>query len=158
MFYNFDKIETIEPMFKALENLRGVSQRKDYHPEKDAFVHSLQVFYIGVRESSDVDLLLAGLFHDVGKAVDTLGHDDYSCRILKGHISEKTEWLIAQHIRIKYLLSGEMKKQSKRRYLLEHKWFNDLILLSKWDTLGRDPNWFPVYDRVEIITRLKKFI
>ena len=156
MFYDLKKIDMVSPLFQAFENCKGVEQRADYHPEGDVFNHSLQVLTIAMKESNDIDLILAAMLHDIGKQINTLGHEQYSCDMVQGLISEKTKWLISQHIRIKWFLSGEMKKLGKIKELHSHPLFADLILLNRWDTIGRKPNWKPIYDRVTIIEKLQQ--
>lgn len=156
MFYNFTKIERFSPLFHALEKCKGVEQGEDNHPEGDVFVHSIQVLQWAFRESQDVDLILAALLHDVGKQVNTLGHDKYGVQMLQGHISPKTEWLIGQHMRVRWMLSGMMRKRSKVLELVSHVWLPDAVLLSRWDKMGRNPQAKITYDRVLIVDRLLK--
>lgn len=151
MFYELKKLNRISPIFQAVENCRGVDQREDYHPEGDVFNHLSQVTDIALRESNDIDLIIAAMVHDVGKQISTLGHAEYSCAMLKGFISEKTEWLVAQHIRIKLFLNGQMNNVKKAEYLFTHPWFTELVLLSRWDVMGRVPGAKIVFDRVKII-------
>jgi len=154
MFYNLKTIESMHPLFQELENCRGVSQKPEHHPEGDVFTHLVQVLFHAMRESNDLDLIFAAMLHDVGKQINTLGHEKYSCDLLKGCISEKTGWLIKHHMRIKLFLSGEMKKRKKIEYLYSHPFFADLILLNRWDNMGRDPLRKIEYDRVVIIETL----
>lgn len=157
MFYDLKKIEAMQPLFQCLENCRGVEQNPEHHPEGDVFSHSIQVLNLALRESDDLDLFFAAMLHDIGKQVHTLGHEKYSCDMLAGKISEKTEWLISQHIRIKWFLSGEMKDKKKIHYLYNHQWFPELILLTRWDTMGRRPSHKPEYSRVDIIHKITQF-
>ena len=155
MFYNLDKIEDMHPLFQALENCRGVTQMDIHHPEGDVFVHSVQVLRKALRESTDIDLIFAAMLHDIGKSVNSLGHEQITCKMLNGFISPKTEWLILNHMRIWNFILGEMKKRSKVMELYEHEWLPDLIMLARWDKMGRVPSWIPKYDRTDIIERLK---
>lgn len=154
-FYNFDRIDKTGPLFGALEKCRAVQQNPEHHPEGDVFTHSLQVFNKARRESTDVDLLLAALLHDVGKVIDPYGHDKIGVRMLDGFISDKTAWLIGNHMRLWYLILGEMRKRSKVFSLRDNKWFPDLLMLGRWDKMGRVAGWQPKYDRVDIILFFK---
>lgn len=142
------------PLFGFLERTRGVEQREDYHPEIDTFDHSLQVLRRAFKETDDVDLILAAMLHDIGKCENTLGHEKIAVEWLEDYVSVKTLWLIEHHIRIQLLLSGEMKRLSKVRYLIEHPWLPELILLRRWDKMGRKKNSGISYDRSEIINWL----
>ena len=153
MFYNFKQINTVYPLFDALEKCRGVAQMEIHHPEGDVFIHSVQVLQWAMKESDDIDLVVAAMLHDVGKCIDSKGHEKYGLKMLDGHISEKTAWLIENHMRVWYLILGEMRRHKKVKELIEHEWLPDLILLARWDKLGRDPNKETRYNRIELIER-----
>jgi hypothetical protein len=54
------------------------------------------------------------------------------------------------------LLTGRMRKHSKRMELLTHPWFNELATLVSWDNLGRDPRKKLTWDPnvfVEVVNR-----
>lgn len=141
-------------LLDMVEALKDVAQREDYHPEKDALAHTMQVFYHAMRESADLDTILAALVHDVGKLTSPIGHEDVAVTMLTGKVSEKTLWLVQHHMRIRVLISGEMKRPAKVKELASNKWFPDLVLLSRWDTMGRNANHHIEYNRGEIISKL----
>ena len=128
----------------------------EYHPEGTVFEHSLQVLYKAFRETNDTDLIIAAMLHDVGKAVESNGHEQAAIEMLDEYLSAKTKWLIEQHMRIWTLIKGEMKKLSKVRELIEHPFLPELILLARWDHMGRNPNKKIEYDKEDIINRLNK--
>lgn len=144
----------IHTLLDMTELLRDVIQRKDYHPELDAFNHSMQVVHHALRESNDIDLILAAMAHDIGKAINPIGHEDIAVGMLKGLVSEKTLWLIENHMRVRYFLNGEMRKLSKVQELASNQWFTSLILLNRWDNMGRNANFNSQYDRVKLLSRL----
>jgi predicted HD phosphohydrolase len=150
--------EIMNPMFQALERCRGLIQNEEHHPEKCVLEHSLQSFYIACRESHDVDLILAALFHDVGKAIKSYGHEDYSVDILNPYLSPKSLWLIKHHMRVWAYLDGSMRKLSKVRDLSGHPWFPELCQLTRYDKAGRNPNKKTPYSRELIIDRLNKCV
>lgn len=145
-----------DKFFDFLEACKGVPQREIHHPEGDVFVHSLQVLYCGFRENTDVDLLLAAMLHDIGKIENSLGHEDIGANWLTNFCSPKTLWLIRQHLRIRYLVDGKMKKYSKVLELVDHPYLKELILLSRWDRMGRNPNKKIKYNRQEIIDKFER--
>jgi len=150
--------EFMEPLFVALENCKGLEQREDHHPEKDVLEHCLQTFHVACRESTDIDLILAALLHDVGKAIEPYGHEDYSVDILSDHLTPKAIWLIKNHMRIWLYLDGSMRKLSKVMELSGHPWFPELVCLARYDKIGRNPNKKTNYDRQEIVDRLNKCV
>ena len=48
-------------------NLKNVDQRRDFHPEGDVLTHTKVVFDRLTDTTDDIDILLAAIFHDVGK-------------------------------------------------------------------------------------------
>lgn len=147
---------SVDKLLDLLEKLKGVEQSIKYHPEVDAYNHSIQVFNEAVNRAVDRDLIFAALFHDIGKAVQSHGHEKISVELLKefDFISEKTLWLVENHFRIVYLLSGEMKKQSKIDDLLNHPNYAELKLLRELDLAGRKPAFILNWDRAV----LKKYL
>ena len=154
LYHTHEKLYDIYPLFDILESCKGTTHSPEYHPEGDVFIHSLQVLSKAMRETRDLDLLMAAMLHDVGKRIDSKGHEDYAVQMLDGLISEKTAWLILNHMRVWYLILGEMRKRSKVMELYQHEWFPDLVMLARWDKMGRQPHWIPKYDRVKLIERL----
>jgi predicted HD phosphohydrolase len=128
--------EQLKNVFSLVEYTKGVEQGSDNHPEGDVYTHSMQCVAWAFRESIDTDLILAALCHDVGKAVETFGHEKHSVTLLGNSLSAKSLWLIQHHLRVRYLYEGEMKKLSKAHYLLYHPWLPDLVHLSRIDKLG----------------------
>jgi len=147
----YDSKEKLEPLLWAVEQTWGVTQREDYHPEIYVHIHLLQCFYMALKETRDIDIIVAALVHDVGKVGGSLGHDKLSVDMMQCHCSEKTLWLIQHHIRIWSLLTGEMRKKAKVNYLMQHTWFLDLILLARIDKIGRNLGKTVYYDKSEIM-------
>jgi len=75
--------------------------------------------------------------------------------MLKDHVSPKTLWLVGNHMRFWYYVSGDMKTLSKVNGISEHEWFPDLVRLCRWDRMGRGAGMTPKYDRSWIIGELR---
>jgi len=146
----------MDPIFMTLEQCQGVKQMPEHHPEGDVFIHSLQVLKWAFKESIDTDLILAAMLHDVGKMENSKGHEKIGVGLLKPYLSAKSLWLIEHHMRVWYLIYGEMRRLSKVQYLIGHPWLSDLILLARWDKLGRNPNHQIKYDKDFIIEKLNR--
>ncbi|MCK5018964.1 MAG: HD domain-containing protein, partial [Candidatus Peribacteraceae bacterium] len=126
------------------------------HPEGDVHIHSLQVFHHAIRETGDLDLILAALLHDVGKAENSLGHEQVAMSLLKDLCSPKTLWLIEEHMRIWYYLEGIMRKRMKCEKLITHPWLMELIQLARWDKMGRRQHFKPKYTNEDILDILNR--
>lgn len=156
MFYNLKSIEQTGKLFNILENCKGVKQIITYHPEGDVFTHLIQTLKCAMRETSDLDLIFAAMLHDVGKQIDSKGHEDYAVKMLNGLISDKTAWLIKNHMRFWYFIHGDMRKLSSVKNLHQNKWIADLCMLVRWDKIARNPYLKIEYDRVKIIDKLQQ--
>ena len=142
--------------FSLLSRLEGIKDKPPHHPEANMMQHSLQVLNHAMRESNDTDVILAAMLHDIGKFEIGPGHEEKAVSVLQDLVSAKTLWLISEHMRIKTLLNGEMKRLTKVLELVNHTWLPELILLSRWDEMGREPNKIIVLDELKIIEQLNK--
>ncbi len=120
-------------LLSLLSSLDGVIQSAKYHPESDALFHSLQVFELAYRESTDPELLLAALFHDVGKSVDSKRHSEIGAEMISELFTYRIVWLIEHHLD---LMISSRKTQQR---LANTQQLNDLVKLRSWDLGGRSP-------------------
>ena len=148
----------MNPLFDLLESTRGVEQDVKHHPEIYVFEHSLQVLKYAFRESIDTDLILAAMMHDVGKKENSKGHEKIAVGWLTGLLSVKTLWLIEHHMRFWSMLLGDMRRLKKVLDLSGHPWLPELVLLARWDKIGRKPNTITKYNREDIMDRLNKCV
>ena len=120
-----------------LSPLESVKQNPAYHPEGDALYHSLQVFELARAEREwDVELCLAALVHDVGKAIDPADHVGAGVEALAGLVSERVLTLMAHHMEAHIYRAGTLGARARRR-LEQLADFEDLLLLSELDQAGR---------------------
>ena len=134
---NFLPIETSEKIYNLLFKLADVTQKEEYHPEIYVLQHTYQVFKWAIRETDDIDLILAALLHDVGKSVSKLNHVKEGVKLIESFSSMKTVWLVENHMRIWTYILGEMKALKKCIDLANHPWLPELIQLARWDKKGR---------------------
>src|SRR5687768_11539677 len=91
-----DRFQVYQALLLPLEN---VKQNLKWHPEGEALYHSLQVFdHARDQLPYDEEFLLAALLHDVGKAIDPHDHVAAGLEALNGYITERTAWLIENHM------------------------------------------------------------
>ena len=126
-----------------------ISERDDFHPEFSLLQHTLAVIDNVAGQSNE--LVLAALFHDIGKVFtyaengNSYGHEltsawvvgEYHQEISKFADFDKVWWLVRNHLAAgKKIIEGI---KSKNDYLLtSHKWWDDLLLLAKADDMLDD--------------------
>ncbi len=122
-----------QTLLDLLTDLDGVQQDPRYHPERDALFHSLQVFTLARRESSDPQLWAAALLHDVGKAMVRREHERVGADALRGLVAPRIVWLVEHHLDLL-----RRPRRTRRRYRGMTRLL-DLERLRRWDLGGRDP-------------------
>ena len=134
--------ETPEPFqvfYSLLLPLENVKQHPKYHPEGDVLFHSLQVFDLACDSMPyDEEFLLAALLHDIGKGIDSGAHVESGLEALEGLITQRTHWLISNHMEAHRIFDGTIGSRAHRR-LRENESYEDLLLLSECDRGGRVP-------------------
>ena len=129
-----DRFQLFESLLLPLEN---VKQNPKYHPEGDALYHSLQVFDLACDQLPyDEEFLLAALLHDVGKAIDQRDHVRAGLTALEGFITERTWWLIENHMLAHQIQDGSIGARKMRR-LRENESYEELLILGQCDRQGR---------------------
>jgi len=144
-------------LLPEINQLWGVPQRADYHPEIDTGAHLLMVLDMSARLQATLPARLACLFHDLGKGSTPvhllprhLGHEERSVSMLKGvcerlriptECRELAEVVAREHGNIHR--SGELGAAALVR-LLERcdafrkpQRFNQVLLACECDARGR---------------------
>jgi predicted HD phosphohydrolase len=134
--------EQVDPyqMFRLLlQPLEQVKQSAKYHPEGDVLYHLLQVFELA-REARpyDEEFLQAALLHDIGKGLDPADHVGAALDALDGLITERTRFLIENHMLAHDCANGTLGHRQRQR-LEASEDFEDLMLLRQCDHGGREP-------------------
>ena len=124
----------IDDLFSLLSDLDGVAQSPRYHPEGDALFHSLQVFELATRSSTDRVLWAVALFHDIGKAEAGADHAEVGADLLEGVLAPRAVWLVRHHLDLLRDARG-----TRRRHLNTPA-LSDLEKLRGWDLRGRNPH------------------
>jgi predicted nucleotidyltransferase/predicted HD phosphohydrolase len=134
--------EQVDPyqMYQLLlEPLERVKQSPRYHPDGDVLYHLLQVFELARAERPyDEEFLLAALLHDVGKGIDPSDHVGAALDALDGLITERTRFLIENHMLAQELKAGTLGHRQRLR-LESSPDFEDLMRLRELDDQGRMP-------------------
>jgi len=136
--------------------MKGVAQSRVFHPEGDAFEHTLAL--LDKLETQSWPLVLAGLLHDAGKVVaqkenphgefyrhEQLGADllvRVAARLkLSNAARDRASWLVRKHMAL--LNVREMRLSTLRR-LFAQEGFHELLALARADTLASngDLSWY----------------
>lgn len=129
-----DRFQVYAALLLPLENIK---QNPKYHPEGDALYHSLQVYDLACDQRPyDEDFLLAALLHDVGKGIDSTDHVSAGLEALEGFISERTAWLIENHM-LAHAIHDHSIGARKHRRLRENESYTELLILGECDRQGR---------------------
>lgn len=75
MFNTFEQLVAISPIViqERLEKLKTNPERLDYHPEGNTYDH-IKIVTERLMQTGDMDLIMAGLFHDLFKLETTKPH------------------------------------------------------------------------------------
>lgn len=132
-----DAVDRFQLYYSLLLPLENVKQNSLYHPEGDVLYHSLQVYELAVQKLPyDEEFLLAALLHDVGKGIDPTDHVGSGLQALQGYISDRTGWLIANHM-LAHKIHDRTIGHRQHRQLLKNDSYPELVLLGECDRGGR---------------------
>ncbi len=156
-----DKI-TFEELWNRLPEVIRVAMSKceqnpAYHPEGNCDIHVRMVFEHSKKNYDDVDLLVAAIFHDLGK-VDTFkihpvkntptayGHETYAKRYIERYFhlysdittnEEKVVEICENHMKAHKYIDGSLSKKHKRKAFEDLKYFDDVIKFAHCDDGGK---------------------
>lgn len=157
--YLYD-MKKLNIFFPGIERLHGVQQDSAYHPEGDAFIHTMQVLdhaaLIREKVENPLGFMYSALFHDIGKP-DTTVFDERKRRwtsiehdIVGVDIAEKElQRITSDKNLIRYvknmvglhmqpaLITKKARPRTTNRMFDKCLYPNDLLLLSICDQAGR---------------------
>lgn len=133
----FEKMIELAPqeVREYLDRCKDTPQSPDWHPEGDVYVHT-KIVYERARKHEDIEMAIAALFHDLGKADVTrpsksrpgsyaaYGHEAISARLVEKHKkwigSMGAHWfhvynIVKEHMRFKRLDEMRPHKQKELR-------------------------------------------
>jgi predicted HD phosphohydrolase len=80
-------------MFELLDSLKGPTLGY----QVDRYEHSLQTASRAYREGARIDMVVAGLLHDVGDALAPANHSELAATILSPYVDAETAWVVKHH-------------------------------------------------------------
>ena len=121
------KADVLDAHFKEINDLIGVLQPEKYHPEGDAYNHTMLVLDYVSQNTKDLSIRFAALVHDLGKGLTPkeeyphhYGHEDKGVTLvgtLGNRIGAKNEWIKAGKVACREHMRGgifyKMKPSTK---------------------------------------------
>lgn len=119
----------LELVFPEIFALKGKTQLPEYHPEGDAYCHTMQIVDVVARKTQTIEARFAALVHDIGKGKTPeemlphhYGHEQRGLLVLDAWNERMTlpkSWLMAAHFVIKeHMRAPLLKKTGKIADLL----------------------------------------
>ena len=119
----------LESMFPEIFALKGKTQPPQYHPEGDAYCHTMQIVDVVARKTQTIEARFAALVHDIGKGKTPeemlphhYGHEQRGLLVLDAWNKRMTlpkSWLMAAHFVIReHMRAPLLKKTGKIADLL----------------------------------------
>ena len=119
----------LESVFPEIFALKGKTQPPEYHPEGDAYCHTMQIVDVVARKTQTIEARFAALVHDIGKGKTPeemlphhYGHEQRGLLVLDAWNKRMTlpkSWLMAAHFVIKeHMRAPLLKKTGKIADLL----------------------------------------
>jgi hypothetical protein len=145
-----------EDVKKRFFGLWGIPQRPDYHPEGNTLKHVIMVVKRAMREYPDnMNIILAAIFHDIGKDETfathpktghptAYGHEEKSGDLVrkcadwitsKGGDPEVVEFIVRNHMKAHKM---DQMRPVKQEVLRAHPSFPDLERFERLDRGGTD--------------------
>jgi hypothetical protein len=131
-----DRFDRYRSLLLPLEEIRPPRRE---HPEGDLLYHALQTFEL-LRSAApyDEELLVAGLLHDVGAALDDDDPQPAALEELRPVVTPRTLRLLEKLPAIHEYFDGSLGARARRRLETDED-FDDLKLLREADLDGRQP-------------------
>lgn len=161
---------------EIIDSTKHVNQNPLWHPENDVYTHTrLVTNRLANAYPNNKNLLLAGLFHDLGKVETTewdenkqswtaRGHEEISSEIVDkfakwivnmgGNVKTVKE-IVENHMRIKYL--DDMRTQNKIE-MVSSPYFYEIMKFNSADFGGTDLNCKPLMDITPIRNEIDNYI
>lgn len=148
----FDEMVSLAPtgVFELLLKCEETPQSPKWHPEGNVLVHT-KLVYDRALNTGDVNMVMAALFHDLGK-VDTTklnkkgdwsahGHEFKSAKVLDkfkdwvvemGADFDVVRGVVVDHMRVKYMNDMRPHKQQQMR---DNPVFDKLVEFTEFDSM-----------------------
>ncbi len=143
--------QEVQDMIKGLKDLR---ERPDYHPEDSAYEH-VKIVTERLMETGDMDLVMAGLFHDIAKKITAKpnpksgwptspGHDKVGAKLALEHSTFVEDMgadlnnvveICGEHMRMKQM---DQMRPHKQQQIKDLKTYDKLEIFTRADNMLED--------------------
>ncbi len=106
--------------------------------------HVLQCATRIYRDDTDIDWVIAGLFHDIGDVLAPFTHGQVASEIIRPFVKEEVCWVVKNHesFQMYYNISLFKELQNTREKFKEHPYYQLAIdFCEKWDQNSFDPDY-----------------
>lgn len=158
-----------------INQTKNIEQNPIWHPEGNVYIHTKLVTNRLANCYNDIDLILSGIFHDLGKIEKTkfdedkqsytaYDHELSSYDILDdfkdwiedmGGNFKKIKFIVLNHMRYKFLDEMRIREQIK---FMNDPYFSDVEKFSTADYGGDGLECEPIPDNKEIKDKIKDFL
>jgi len=156
IFKTFDEIFDVLPLELqiTMTKLKSNPERLDFHPEGNTYDH-IKIVTERLIQTGDINLIMSGVFHDIGKLTTTktnpktgmpcaFGHEVASSKVVKKHADFITEMggdveevfeIVINHMKVKQMAKMRTVKQNALREL---KTFPKLEVFTRADSMLKE--------------------
>lgn len=162
-YKTFDEIVDNLPdeIYELLIQLKTLRERPDYHPEESVYEH-IKIVTERLLQTNDPDLVMTGIFHDIGKFVKNIkvdhttwptapDHPKYAADMVDKHRDwiwwyganpDNVRWLCLNHMKFKGYEKMN-KKTPARLDIASSPIYNKLVIFDKADRMLTDFKYNP---------------
>jgi predicted HD phosphohydrolase len=141
---------------RVLAMLESLASIEDGFPVNQ-LTHALQTASRAEEAGAGEELILAGLCHDLGKAISVWGHSGISAAILRPYVSADVAWMVESHqlIQGRHYPAHFREAGDQWKKLTEHPFFPTAWrFVEEWDQVSFDPEYpTPSIERYEPLVR-----
>ncbi|OGJ60948.1 hypothetical protein A3J34_01900 [Candidatus Peribacteria bacterium RIFCSPLOWO2_02_FULL_51_10] len=155
------ELQIMKEIIPELHACKGIPQPKDFHNEGDVWDHLLKCTS-AFTDDHGIDIRLAALFHDIGKArtfaikdrIRFDSHAEVSAGLASGILkrlqmprnrTDKIVWLVSHHMMMGTF--GTLSDERKAHWYF-HPWFSELLQLFYLDIAGTEPPDYSLYEGI----------
>jgi len=121
--------------------------------------HSVQTATRALKDGADEELVVCGLFHDIGELLAPICHGEVAGSLLRPYISPQNYWILMHHEIFQAYYYGEAMNVDKntRDKFRDHLHFSACEeFCGRWDEISFDPNYesLPLSEFEPMVIRL----